>query len=339
MSWSITKKAINSDLSKPLNELIESESKAINSDLSTPINEKLGRVQQDGGFDGAVLVNVEIIDGVATLEATEIAGTVTQTIEPESLYKFENIFFNKVTPANTSITCRILDVDDNQLISSIVDKGSLASIDTTLHKSIKAEWTLTRVATTDDSPELHSAFWTWTGKNNNTLNNNKNYSVSTVINPITNHLWYTGLDIEGEATLNYISFGVTDVNSNNKILELKITVDDEIYYHIRTNSINNTARKFIALGKPEYLYMGSKVAIIRASTSTVATLETALNSISMLPYSVNDTTVSSESIGYKVIDKPVQVSRNLKIEYRVGLPVTGGDPPPTIYTLTNYTVK
>ena len=49
MSWAITKKAINSDLSKPLNELIESESKAINSDLSKPLNELIESESFDWG--------------------------------------------------------------------------------------------------------------------------------------------------------------------------------------------------------------------------------------------------------------------------------------------------
>ena len=390
MSWAITKKAINSDLSKPLNELIESESKAINSDLSTPINEKLGRVQVDGGFDGAVLSGCEL-DGdkvvltdddtvadsqvldngnsltlsgntrfsagrftalrgtsninvsikaektgtpasdleihiynnndstnrpqssiasasipsgdISTLDIFDVdisvdlvvgqtyyvvartelgdssnfyiarvlsaggtgnflesfnggatwqtssgdmwflvidndgatLGTATQTIEPSSLYKFENIFFNKVTPANTSISCIILDADDNELIASVSDKGSLASIDTTIYKSIKAEWTLTRVATTDDSPELHSAFWTWTGKLEEMPVNwaDKTFQTSTLTATEESN---TQLDIEGSGYL------VSVIGTAGNNVAVTIQIDGGSIYRIVVN--NNSVPLF-----------------------------------------------------------------------------------------------
>ena len=225
MSWAITKKAINSD-------------------FSTPLDKKLGRVQQDGGFDGAVLVNVEIIDEMATLLAGQISGTVTQTITPDSLYKFENIFFNTVTPANTSISCRILDADDNELIASITDKGSLASIDTTQYKSIKAEWTLTRVATTDASPELHSIFGTWTGQAR-VINARIPQVAHATTGSFTANVYYTALDVLGSGKLNRISYFTSNNVAGNQV---RITIDGVQTVFNKGNEVQGFYRNTTAQG-------------------------------------------------------------------------------------------
>jgi len=91
-----------------------------------------------------------------------LSGTVTLDVT-EDVYEWLKLYFKTVTPANTTVTCAVKDTSNNVLIASVTDGGDLSGIDTKTYKTLRLVFTLTRVSTSDTTPELHMPFWTWIG--------------------------------------------------------------------------------------------------------------------------------------------------------------------------------
>lgn len=94
---------------------------------------------------------------------TGTEGDATIEFDTQNAKSLGKINFNSFIPANTSIVCDVLDINDSVLITDVSDGQDLSSIDLMAHKKIKFKWSLSRISMSDTSPELHAPYFTYLG--------------------------------------------------------------------------------------------------------------------------------------------------------------------------------
>jgi len=86
----------------------------------------------------------------------QTSGNVVKTYTPQDLTQWANLKFTKTTPTNTSVTCDVLDNNNNVLKSNVTSIADLSDIDVTTYPTVKVKWTLTRNATSDTTPKVYA---------------------------------------------------------------------------------------------------------------------------------------------------------------------------------------
>lgn len=95
--------------------------------------------------------------------ASTTSGTITKTYTPSDLQKWGNAKWTETKPANTSMTCEVLDNSNNVLKSNVISITDLSDINISTYPTIKIKWTLTRNSVSDQTPVLSSSSVTWEG--------------------------------------------------------------------------------------------------------------------------------------------------------------------------------
>ena len=199
-------------------------------DLAETIENNLGRVERyNPGFSGATLSGCELDSaGGVILSTGATSGTVTEDIAVASLAEWYKYFRQVTTPANTSVSCAIKDTANNVLVASMADGDILSTIDSKTYKTIRLVHTLTRVSTSDTTPELHYREVEWLGHEqelNYTLIGCKNVNASTL---------ETVLTVNGKGKL----FNIDSLsNGSYPIAYLEVHIDGALYFSLLANSL------------------------------------------------------------------------------------------------------